>query len=277
MGVACKRQLDECYSRLTFATASSQTVANGWLCNPQSLDNCSRRGSCNGNVSLMGSSGLTAPLNGARRSSSGLPAPTRTVSQTVPMSSFNQVNQVAFDWPDALSPNEPSFPTVAGHALTGGDAGDDLYGLHPANPAPQSRPKRPKLTKYPSANSGSSSSGRSSRVPHSLVEKRYRENLNSQFEQLRSKLPEFRSFAGPRDTEEVGGASKWPSKAVLIAAAIRYISQLEQQQQLAATTTRALQLQVTELQKLVHCDDCAMLKYMEGLQMNMNKAGVVPG
>ncbi|TKA67720.1 hypothetical protein B0A55_08986 [Friedmanniomyces simplex] len=61
------------------------------------------------------------------------------------------------------------------------------------------------------------------RLPHNLIERRYRDNLNHQIEVLRDELPTFKSIVACtsdiEDATALGG--KWPSKAVVIAAAIQ--------------------------------------------------------
>ncbi|KAK3633807.1 hypothetical protein LTR56_015598 [Elasticomyces elasticus] len=109
---------------------------------------------------------------------------------------------------------------------------------------------------------------KSRRLPHNLIERRYRDNLNHQIEVLRNELPTFKSIiACTEDTEDaVSLAGKWPSKAVIIAAAVQYIGELEQQRTQAGSRTTVLIEQVVGLQKLVRCDDCAIMKYMEDMQ-----------
>ncbi|KAK5697448.1 hypothetical protein LTR97_007586 [Elasticomyces elasticus] len=109
---------------------------------------------------------------------------------------------------------------------------------------------------------------KSRRLPHNLIERRYRDNLNHQIEVLRNELPTFKSIiACTEDTDDaVSLAGKWPSKAVIIAAAVQYIGELEQQRTQAGSRTTVLIEQVVGLQKLVRCDDCAIMKYMQDMQ-----------
>ncbi|KAK3616860.1 hypothetical protein LTR56_025675 [Elasticomyces elasticus] len=102
------------------------------------------------------------------------------------------------------------------------------------------------------------------RMPHNLIERRYRDNLNL-IETLRDELPTFKSIvACTADMEDVTG--KWPSKAVVIAAAVQYIAQLTQERGHAIERNSLLRDQVEGLQKLVRCDDCAIVKYLETMQ-----------
>jgi len=109
---------------------------------------------------------------------------------------------------------------------------------------------------------------RGRRMPHNLIEKRYRNNLNHQIEVLRDELPAFKSIVACttdiEDTASLGG--KWPSKAILIAAAVQYIGLLEQQRGHAMSRNALLYEQVAGLQEMVRCDDCAIVQYLEGMQ-----------
>jgi hypothetical protein len=112
------------------------------------------------------------------------------------------------------------------------------------------------------------------RVPHNLIERRYRDNLNSQIEALRLVVPSLKDAcdcAYP-DVEESGVATvapaKLPSKAVIISTAVDYVKQLEQEKAKLTTATKVLQEQVAGLQKLVRCDDCAILQYLASLQLD---------
>ncbi len=106
------------------------------------------------------------------------------------------------------------------------------------------------------------------RMPHSLIERRYRDNLNHQIEVLRNELPTFKSIITcTADIEDATAlAGKWPSKAVVIAAAIQYIAQLELERGQANAQKSLLCEQVEGLQRLVRCDDCSIVKYLEAIQ-----------
>ncbi|KAK3612859.1 hypothetical protein LTR56_028203, partial [Elasticomyces elasticus] len=90
------------------------------------------------------------------------------------------------------------------------------------------------------------------RLPHNLIERRYRDNLNHQIEVLRNELPTFKSVvACTADTEDVTSlGGKWPSKAVVIAAAVQYIALLEKERGLANLRNTLLCEQLEGLQKL---------------------------
>ncbi|KAK5126103.1 hypothetical protein LTR85_011458 [Meristemomyces frigidus] len=109
-----------------------------------------------------------------------------------------------------------------------------------------------------------------SQTPHKLIERRYRLNINAHLDNLSQKLPALKDVYActPLDIEDAGGrAVKGPPKATVIAAAAKYIERLESEKVKVNDFVKVLQEQVEGLQKLVHCDDCAVLRYIEGLQV----------
>jgi len=108
------------------------------------------------------------------------------------------------------------------------------------------------------------------RVPHHVIERRYRDNLNGQIEKLRTCIPSLATdgCSPTSDMEDDPMPVKCPSKASVIVSAQAYIKELEEQQARLQSNTRALREQVTGLQKLVRCDDCSVVKYFNSLQLN---------
>ncbi|KAK4543208.1 hypothetical protein LTR36_005758 [Oleoguttula mirabilis] len=118
-----------------------------------------------------------------------------------------------------------------------------------------------------------------SQTPHKLVERRYRHNINAHLDKLSQKLPALRDVyaCAPLDIEDSGArVVKAPPKATVIAAAAKYIERLESEKVKANDFVRALQEQVEGLQKLVRCDDCAVLRYLERLQVPSQQDGDAP-
>lgn len=107
------------------------------------------------------------------------------------------------------------------------------------------------------------------RVPHNLVERRYRDNLNNQIEALRMTLPSLRDAqpCTPADLEDVS-SPRMPSKAVIISTAATYIRDIENERTRLLAANTALQEQVTSLQKLMRCDDCNVIQYLNAVQLN---------
>lgn len=105
---------------------------------------------------------------------------------------------------------------------------------------------------------------KSRRLPHSTIERRYRDNLNRQIEIIRDKVPAFSAALGcPADIEEVNPTAKWPSKGVVIAAASRHIEKVEREREQAYTSNLELRKQIDALQKFVRCEDCWTLMSMQ--------------
>lgn len=108
------------------------------------------------------------------------------------------------------------------------------------------------------------SAGVPTRVPHKLVERRYRDKVKAQLDVLYSRIPALKlSYPCVLEVEGSPRTLKGPPKAVVIAGAVRYIEQLESELEESRLLVRRLQEQVTGLQKLVKCDDCSLLRYFE--------------
>lgn len=122
-----------------------------------------------------------------------------------------------------------------------------------------------------SSNGDSRSSVPRGRVPHNLVERRYRDNLNNQIESLRLTLPSLKD-AQPGELDDVS-SPRMPSKAVIISTAATYIKDMENERTRLLAANKALQEQVSSLQKLVRCDDCSIMGYLNAVQLN-NAAAV---
>jgi hypothetical protein len=108
----------------------------------------------------------------------------------------------------------------------------------------------------------------STRTPHNLIERRYRHKLQSELDNLTSKIPgwETESPVGI-DIENAEHALKSRSKASAIAAAAKHIERLESDNESKALFVKELQGQIEGLQKLVHCDDCAILRCLQDSRM----------
>jgi hypothetical protein len=106
-----------------------------------------------------------------------------------------------------------------------------------------------------------------SRMPHHVVERRYRDNLNERIDALRLSIPSLANQAGASDVEDAI-TTKLPSKANVIAAALDYVKNLEEERTQLMNETIALREQVAKLQKLVRCDDCSVIEYFNSLQLS---------
>ena len=118
---------------------------------------------------------------------------------------------------------------------------------------------------------------RPSRVPHSIIERRYRHNLKTKLDVLSAKLPNLENFCNSAlDIEDSNRSLKTQSKAAVIAAAVKYIDELETKAAQRKEHTSALQEQIQGLQNLVRCDDCAIMRYVQSLQLPSSDPEAVP-
>ena len=103
----------------------------------------------------------------------------------------------------------------------------------------------------------------SAKVSHSVIERRYRENLNAKITQLDQALTSTRQ-AGEGQPEAPGKARK----ADVINEAMRYVKQAKVEGESRTKEIEFLRLRVAALEKLVHCGDCALLKQFAGQQIH---------
>ncbi|KAK5130944.1 hypothetical protein LTR08_001547 [Meristemomyces frigidus] len=148
----------------------------------------------------------------------------------------------------------------------------DMTNKRPMDDQESQDESAPKSRKTMKRQPSTKATARPPRTPHKLVERRYRDNLKAHLDRLTMKLPLVKdSYACFLDIEDSERAVKGPSKAVVIAAASQYIEQLESDKENVNDFVRRLQEQVAGLQKLVQCDDCAIMRYMESMQMVAKK------
>ncbi|GIZ47822.1 hypothetical protein CKM354_001090300 [Cercospora kikuchii] len=112
------------------------------------------------------------------------------------------------------------------------------------------------------------------RIPHTIIERRYRDNLNTQIETLRLSLPSLKNaYVCSPDVEDSALPPRLPSKAMIIATAATYIKELEQERQAAMEAVGNLQQQVVDLQKLIQCNDCSILQYLQAVGGGQGQQG----
>jgi len=110
---------------------------------------------------------------------------------------------------------------------------------------------------------------------HSLVERKYRENLNAKIAQLHNTLQS--SHYGPKvgqedDSDNPNGpiatipASK-VRKSDVLTEAMNYVNQTEVEMRHMENEIHRLSERVRVLEKLVRCEDCSLLKQMVNLQV----------
>ncbi|KAF1356937.1 hypothetical protein BDV97DRAFT_394809 [Delphinella strobiligena] len=106
--------------------------------------------------------------------------------------------------------------------------------------------------------------GKEKRLPHHVIERRYRENLNSQIEALRAAVPST-SACLTLDMEDIGSANAASairplSKAAVIGHAAEYMRQLAAQNEEVERMNRELRVTVEALRRLVNCEDCGVVQ-----------------
>jgi len=99
---------------------------------------------------------------------------------------------------------------------------------------------------------------------HSIIERRYRDSLNSRITQLDQTLASTRQAnkkdGNPVTTEETAEVPGKTRKADVLNEAMRYVKQAELEKEARANEIDFLRLRVAALEKLVMCGDCALLK-----------------
>ncbi|OQN95286.1 hypothetical protein B0A48_18649 [Cryoendolithus antarcticus] len=127
---------------------------------------------------------------------------------------------------------------------------------------------KPRTRRPPLKRPDSTPPTKSSRIPHSVVERRYRDKLRSQLDALTSKVPVLKeSYPCSLDIEDSSRSMKGPSKAVVISAATKHIERLEAENVRSVDFVKSLQDQIVGLQRLVRCDERSVLRYLQGLQI----------
>ncbi len=114
----------------------------------------------------------------------------------------------------------------------------------------------------------------SRRLPHNQVERKYRESLNSQLDNLRKAVPALQQPQNMCDSnpdiEDVNMPSK-PSKAVILASATAYIKQMEQEKKMLLAQIMLLRSRIKAPQAGVKCEDCSLMQYVSNLNLGQAK------
>ncbi len=110
------------------------------------------------------------------------------------------------------------------------------------------------------------------KASHSVIERRYRENLNTRITQLDETLYSTRHPNPQGPTLEVNEVSaKAPGKsrkADVLNEAMRYVQHAELESKARMKEIEFLRQRVAALEKLVNCGDCALLKQFSGHQIH---------
>lgn len=111
---------------------------------------------------------------------------------------------------------------------------------------------------------------------HSVIERRYRDSLNSRITQLDQTLVSTRQSlnkdGSPVSNEESAETPGKTRKADVLNDAMRYVKQAELEKEARGREIDFLRLRVTALEKLVMCGDCALLKQFS--KQNIGNVGL---
>lgn len=99
---------------------------------------------------------------------------------------------------------------------------------------------------------------------HSIIERKYRENINTKITQLDQTLFDIRCPAGESGKSKNSELPNKVSKAEVLNAAMRYVKQAELESEARIKEIDFLRLRVAALEKLANCAKCALLKPISG-------------
>ncbi|KIW34413.1 uncharacterized protein PV07_01191 [Cladophialophora immunda] len=149
------------------------------------------------------------------------------------------------------------------------NTGKNISRTRIARSASGQQPKRgrPRNKRNQSSPSKDESAIQKSKDHHSAIERRYRDNLNGKMKQLHRVLlaaETNQTSTSPSKTSSSAGPalSSRVRKCDIMSKAVNYIHQSEVEIRHMDDEIKRLQDQVCIFQKLVHCDDCSMLKGM---------------
>jgi wobble nucleotide-excising tRNase len=119
---------------------------------------------------------------------------------------------------------------------------------------------------------------RQGRVAHSVIERRYRENLNAKIAQLNrmlSTMEETSDADADADSDsDLEGAKKSNAakltkikKADVLSNAMKYIKQAEQNKRNMSAEIDFLKSRITAMEKLIKCEDCSLLNQVNRLRL----------
>ena len=109
-----------------------------------------------------------------------------------------------------------------------------------------------------------------SKNAHSVIERRYRENLNTKITQLDQELISACNLKSLSSGEKPEEAISKTRKADVLTDAIKYVKQSERESKAHTQEISFLRLRVAALEKLVSCGDCTALKQYTGLQLGQS-------
>lgn len=103
--------------------------------------------------------------------------------------------------------------------------------------------------------------------PHSVTERRYRDNLNDKFSLLRSKLPSMAVAEDEVAHHDNSTTVAKATKADILTHATTYVLQTSRQMQGMAEEIRYMRKRMEALEKLASCEDCWLLSQVGNLRV----------
>lgn len=107
---------------------------------------------------------------------------------------------------------------------------------------------------------------RPTKVAHSVVEQRYRDNLNGKIAQLHKTLSTTKD-SGSSSSEEEDSVLPRTRKADVLTSAIAYIKTAEKGRNNLENEVEFLKTRIANLEKLVKCEDCSILTQMNAMRL----------
>ncbi|MCJ1477440.1 hypothetical protein MMC13_006111 [Lambiella insularis] len=113
---------------------------------------------------------------------------------------------------------------------------------------------------------------RQAKASHCLVERKYRENLNTKFDILRRAIPSMHSPTDDPshqalDFDDAGNSAKH-RKADVLSNATDYVRQMEEKNRMMGDEIEFLRSRMTAIEKLIKCENCWLLR--EGQRMRFD-------
>jgi hypothetical protein len=111
-----------------------------------------------------------------------------------------------------------------------------------------------------------------SKTAHSIIERKYRENLNSKITQLQETLSVTDSFVQgdsrlPNEAPAPNGAK--PRKGDILTRTIDYIQHAEIDKRHMSEEIRLLRSQITAMKRPSGCNDCSLVHQLQALQLQV--------
>jgi hypothetical protein len=110
---------------------------------------------------------------------------------------------------------------------------------------------------------------RHAKTSHSLVERKYRENLNSKFDTLRQSLPSMQRFSHGYEGSDMidPEASIKPRKADILTNATEYVQQLKERNNNLNSELAFQREKILAMEGMTHCENCYLRSDFQVMQL----------